>query len=548
MIKKTFILASAMLAGVAANAQDTYENARMLGQDLNGTARYVGMGGAMEALGADISTISTNPAGIGMFRHSNISGSLSVVSQQDANKWNGQDPTNASFDQIGFVWNINKDPEQRLNFAFNYHKSRNFNQLLRAFEIPIGQGSLSKLAYAKAQKKYEHMGGYDLGYDERSDRYVGYVDPNSYTEAWTYTQWDFLYSNVYNVDDVNYDPTKEDFTIINSVARDFCYDKSQDGWIADYDFNLSGSISDRFFWGVTFGLHDMKYHGYTVYNELMTTKEGEDIGEMELQDDRNVDATGVDLKLGAIFLPVEESPFRIGLSLATPTWYNVKTSNKTKLLNFTETPAGYDRWGWEYMTIEEWYDFQYYTPWKFGISLGHTIDNYLALGASYEYSDYGSAKNRIYDDFDKDEKSHNDHEMNDHQKRTMKGVSLLKLGAELKPVPSLSVRLGYNYQSSAYEENGFRDTQLVSPGTYYSSTADYINWKDTNRLTCGIGYKYQNVNVDLAYQYSTTNGTLYPFQPNVKVADDIPVPAVECKPSSVSDKKHQVLLTVGYTF
>lgn len=41
-------------------AQETYENAKLMKGDLNGTARYVGMGGAMEALGADISTISTN--------------------------------------------------------------------------------------------------------------------------------------------------------------------------------------------------------------------------------------------------------------------------------------------------------------------------------------------------------------------------------------------------------------------------------------------------------------------------------------------------------
>lgn len=41
-------------------AQETYEVAEVSTQDLNGTARYVGMGGAMEALGADLSTISTN--------------------------------------------------------------------------------------------------------------------------------------------------------------------------------------------------------------------------------------------------------------------------------------------------------------------------------------------------------------------------------------------------------------------------------------------------------------------------------------------------------
>ena len=48
------MICSALLA-FPAMAQDTYENARLLGNDLNGTARYVGMGGAMEALGADLS-------------------------------------------------------------------------------------------------------------------------------------------------------------------------------------------------------------------------------------------------------------------------------------------------------------------------------------------------------------------------------------------------------------------------------------------------------------------------------------------------------------
>ncbi len=51
-------------------AQETYQDTKMVNNDLNGTARYVGMGGAMEALGADISTISSNPAGIGLFRRS----------------------------------------------------------------------------------------------------------------------------------------------------------------------------------------------------------------------------------------------------------------------------------------------------------------------------------------------------------------------------------------------------------------------------------------------------------------------------------------------
>ena len=53
-MKKGFILALSLTMVLPAVAQDTYESARLLGNDLNGTARYVGMGGAMEALGVRI--------------------------------------------------------------------------------------------------------------------------------------------------------------------------------------------------------------------------------------------------------------------------------------------------------------------------------------------------------------------------------------------------------------------------------------------------------------------------------------------------------------
>ena len=78
-MKKICFAAFALMSVLSAAAQDTYESARLLGSDLNGTARYVGMGGAMDALGADISTISTNPAGIGLFRHSHFSLSMGLV-------------------------------------------------------------------------------------------------------------------------------------------------------------------------------------------------------------------------------------------------------------------------------------------------------------------------------------------------------------------------------------------------------------------------------------------------------------------------------------
>ena len=69
-MKRVKIILPALLGlmTIPAMAQETYQDAKLAETALTGTARYVGMGGAMEALGADLSTISTNPAGIGMFR------------------------------------------------------------------------------------------------------------------------------------------------------------------------------------------------------------------------------------------------------------------------------------------------------------------------------------------------------------------------------------------------------------------------------------------------------------------------------------------------
>ena len=65
-------LACALLTGAGAAAQTVYDATTIARKELNGTARFVGMGGAMGALGGDISVIGTNPAGIGIYRSNDV--------------------------------------------------------------------------------------------------------------------------------------------------------------------------------------------------------------------------------------------------------------------------------------------------------------------------------------------------------------------------------------------------------------------------------------------------------------------------------------------
>ena len=50
-MKNKYILSALLLLGTATiGAQETYENTKLIDNDLNGTARYVGMGGALSLI------------------------------------------------------------------------------------------------------------------------------------------------------------------------------------------------------------------------------------------------------------------------------------------------------------------------------------------------------------------------------------------------------------------------------------------------------------------------------------------------------------------
>ncbi len=546
MNTRYLMICSALLA-LPAMAQETYENARLLGNDLNGTARYVGMGGAMEALGADLSTIRTNPAGIGLYRKSGVNLSFGFNSQADANARLGHSTTKMSFDQAGFYRSMRMGERSFVNFAFNFSKGTNFNYFLSAAS-KLNDASLGKQAYLKGMRGSLYNGGYSIGPGVKNkDVFYGYADdnPSNNDISRAYGQLDYLYWNTRLVD--KNDATKANY----DAANGYQFGRSQRGYIGNYDFNISGNVNDRVYLGLTLGLRTVNYKGYSEYVENLVDKTNKNIGTATVADERKVTGTGFDLSAGVIFRPIEESPFRIGFSVNSPTWYDLKTENYTTILN-----EGQNQGRWERGKSSETYNFKLFTPWTFGASLGHTIGDFLALGASVTYADYASVDNRYIDgeyvDYygDTHETSASDKVMNSHAKRTLNGVATVKLGMEYKVLPQVAVRAGYNYVSPAYKKDGFKDGTLNSEGSYYSSAADYTNWKATNRITLGVGFIGKQWSADLAYQYSATNGEFYPFTNGLTTVDPATKKPVtnEASAVSVSNKRHQMLFTVGYRF
>lgn len=70
-------------------AQSAIDAYRFSQPDLRGTARFMGMGGAFGALGGDLSTLSQNPAGIGVYRSNELGFTLDLDVQKSTSDARG---------------------------------------------------------------------------------------------------------------------------------------------------------------------------------------------------------------------------------------------------------------------------------------------------------------------------------------------------------------------------------------------------------------------------------------------------------------------------
>lgn len=107
---------------VIRNTTDVYDHSY-----ITGTARFSGMGGAMGALGGDVSTMNTNPAGLGVAITGSINGTLNSVGNSNSSTLKGTQlsyKTNATnLGQIGGIIAIEmpKNSDWRfVNLGINY--------------------------------------------------------------------------------------------------------------------------------------------------------------------------------------------------------------------------------------------------------------------------------------------------------------------------------------------------------------------------------------------------------------------------------------------
>ncbi|MCC6723293.1 MAG: hypothetical protein IT258_02195 [Saprospiraceae bacterium] len=466
--------------------------------EVGGTARSVGIGGGIGALGADFSVLSTNPAGLAAFRRSEFT--FTPIFSNNTNEselvdgGEGTSTTNKfnfGFSNMGLVFPSRPLSRNWTNTAFGL----GFNRL------------------ASFQQKASYSG----------------TTPGSITERWANQAQGYNSENVdfYNIGEIEaglaynaeaiYNPDENDLTY---YATDFLpgelVGKSQTirqkGSYNEMVVSYAGNFKDRFLIGATMGLPIINFEENKSYQETVVDPTNTVFNELIYKEKLKTSAVGINLKLGMIFRV--NQMFRIGAAIHTPTGIGLKDSFSSSL-TYSYNLDGIPKPG-SANSPDGSFEYRMRTPWRFIGSAGFIFDKKGFLSAEVEYVDYTNAKFN-FNNTPTEGDTEYQNELNQQITNQLASGLNIRLGGEFT-LGKFRFRGGYSIMPSPYKE-GF----------------DPIG-----SLSLGAGaWLSEGIFLDAAYRRQSAPGQQYsPYLLNGEPAQVV----------TQHNTRTQVLLTLGFKF
>ncbi len=490
------MLTACLFYPVLLNAQSEIDALRYSQGLFGSTARSFGMGGAFGALGADFSTMSSNPAGIGLYRKSEFSFSLGFAGRKTESEFQGNSSSDGrfSFDipNLGLVLAFPKTRNEgwkQFGFALGYHRTANFNSE-STFEGKNTQNSLLDSFVEDIQS-------------------AGGATPNDLYNFFAFDA-DLAYQT-YLLNDDTLNLNQYTSVIPNGGAYQ-SHNVTTSGGMGEFSLGFGGNYNEKIIFGVTLAFPSLQYEEESVYEEKDTDQEinvADSLNFKSFRYDQSLRTTGngFNAKFGVIVKPAEW--IRVGAAIHTPTYYYMNDRYNSSMRSSFEDGSAYS-----YSSPEGTYSYNLTTPFKAIGSLAFVFGTMGLLSFDYELTDYSMAKldasdynfssenkiiGRVYNDF----------------------ASNFRGGLEVK-----------------YEKISFR-----AGAAYYSSpiNSDYTV-KETDQhitsFTGGIGYREKKFFFDIGYGHFVKSEGY-----SVYTLANEPVPAAK-----LDRTDNRVVTTFGFRF
>ncbi len=542
MKKKVFAL---LLCGLPLmiNAQDAFDVLQMSQTELRGTSRFQSMAGAFGALGGDLSTLTQNPAGIGVYRSSDLGITMSVDCNSVKAGVDKMNETRFNINNVGYVGAIrlNSETVPNLNFGFTYNRLQSFNRHYVGGVANIPTSMSNYIA-----DEFVNVPGFtdaDLYWTDDFNPYFDGYAPWAAVTTFDMPTKTYGYVGIINANDGYMQGLFGDATTGNAY-----YEVDERGHADEYNIGFGGNVANKLYFGLDFGILDLDYRSFQAYEEDLTNAyvmtDDEDLYQSPISNHNtradwglynylHSEGTGVNFKLGLIWRPTQA--LRIGAAFHTPTFYDMRDTyyveaslkayqNGNQL--YSATKGSND--GYDYSS-----NYTISTPWRFMGSVAGVIGTQGIISLDYEY--VANQTMRIGDD-----RGNNYPDVTYNVKDYFKPSHIIRLGAEYRVNPSWSLRAGYSYKTTQVKKGvDDYDYNIITVGT--NPTYQYDN--TVQNITCGVGYRYKSFYSDVAYVHNIRESVYNAFSPiNDEYGYEPNVSA------DVKNNNNRISLTLGMRF
>lgn len=459
-MKRFLSIIGIAIFSLSLSAQNDVDVLRYSQYQLGGTARSIGFGGAMGSLGADFSALSINPAGIGLYKKSEVSITptfyfSNINASMNASSSSGyKDNFNLNSYGIVLASDLGNDKGWKyIQFGIGVNRTNNFNY---NYHITNENTENSLLSDYQVQA---------FGKDPSQ------LDPFSTDLAW----YNYLLEDTVRTG-------SGALAYTSPLAKGGAHQELKNttwGSTNEMDISFGSSFSDIVYIGGTIGIPFVRYFEQYEYSESDLADTIANFNKFILDQSLETHGSGINFKFGIILRPT--GFMRIGIAYHSPSYLYLDDKYSSRIVRLYDDGTTTNKES----SIGR-YNYQINTPMKIVGSATFTIARFFLISADVDYINYSSGKLKADDYAFYDENA----EIRDKYQPALN----LRAGAELRLRP-MSFRVGLGHYGSPYKDN--------------------INSGDSWVLSAGLGYRDRDFYMDLGVSNTTKAEDYYLYNPQI---------------------------------
>jgi hypothetical protein len=485
----------------------------MLGH--GGTARAQAIGGAVSALGGDLSTALVNPAGLAFFKTYDLTLTPNFSFGNNKTNYLGSDAkgkfSSPEFGMAGLVlpkWGSNSGFWENFSFAIGMNKSINFNNTIRL------NGVNTQSSYS--EKYLEELINNNV------------TDPNDAAQNFPFGS--SLAFNTFLLDTVaGLNNTIKGYRSLATPQTGINQELTVEskGNINDLFFSASANHLNKLFIGGTLVFSKLRFERNSSFKESDATKLKNNFNYFQVDEYLLTEGVGVGLRLGLIFKPVER--LRLGFSFHTPTLYNMDDSYNTKITTDLEGYQGNGVLTQKSSDLNNGEDgqfqYDYVNPMRIMGGISYVINEAEDvnkqkgfISADIEYINYAKSKFRALGSLGNNNNGSTYlQQVNTAISEQFKSALNFRVGGELK-FKTIMTRLGFNWMGNAYALESLKSSRMNISG--------------------GLGYRNMGYFIDLTYVHQINRDAVFPYRLDNGFYEA----------GDIRGAMGRILLTVGFKF